>query len=459
MSSSPCIYFSNDLTFPFLPHTACTFFLPLSTKISCSTLLFHIRTSLLVKYSGIVTVLIFLYSSLYLELLILSYRSYLCNLFLPLSVSLLYGLCPFLFLLSVFCGRTVSLKEFSSLPPILTFCSFLFSFPPYNLPAISSLFLYFFSIFTCSARCLYSVFVQFCGPLLCTLVSICLVPISISHTYLYFIPFFLALFILIIPMLRTTDQHIIILVLKCLSDSFFPVANTFALLPCSTAPPVFSIISICTLLFLLYFQLYSASLLDLLPLPAIRIFDFSLFNCNFFSFSQLSNFFSIVVLFNSFSVPSTSTTSSAYASTCTLTCPLSSLFSASLHDPVPSLLCTWQIARVLMGNPTLFLASSKIHLFVACPYCTSSFPCTFLLFLFLVAPRFHFSALSCSAAFCQVSRAQPSVNALLILHFTLILQIVSFVILYPFCNFMLLSCVTLVRTVLIHNVNVVSTVA
>lgn len=91
LPSSPCIYFSNDLTFPFLSHTACTFFLPPSTKISCSTLLFHIRTSLLGKNSGIV----FLYSSLYLELLILSYRSYLCNFFLPLSVSPLYGAMSF----------------------------------------------------------------------------------------------------------------------------------------------------------------------------------------------------------------------------------------------------------------------------------------------------------------------------------------------------------------------------
>lgn len=241
----------------------------------------------------------------------------------------------------------------------------------------------------------------------------------------------------------------------------FPSTNIFAiasLLDCSSSLQhnkyLYSFISF----ILSPSQLYSTSPFDLLPLPAIRIFDFSLFSCNFFSFSQLSNFFSIVVLFNSFSVPTTSTTSSVYASTCTLTCPLSSLLSASLHDPVPSLLCTGQIARVLMGNPALFLSSSKIHLFLACPYFTSSLPCTFLLFLFLVAPRFHFSALSCSAAFCQVSRAQPSVNALLILHFTLILQIVSCVILYPFCNFMLLSCVTLVRTVLIH-VNVVNTVA
>lgn len=284
-------------------------------------------------------------------------------------------LCPFLLLLSVFCSRTVSLEEFTSLPPILTFCSSLFSFPPYNLPAISSLFLYFFSIFTCSARCLYSVFVQFCGLLLCTLVSICLVPISISHIYLYFIPFFLALFILIIPMLRITDQYIIILVLKCLSDSFLPVANIFSiasLLDCSSSLQhnkyLYSFISF----ILSPSQLYSASLFNLLPLPAIRIFDFSLFSCNFFSFSQLSNFFSIVVLFNSFFVPTTSTTSSAYASTCTLTYPLSSLLSASLHDPVPSLLCTGQIARVLMGNPALFLPSSKIHLFLACPYFTSS---------------------------------------------------------------------------------------
>ena len=111
-----------------------------------------------------------------------------------------------------------------------------------------------------------------------------------------------------------------------------------------------------------------------------------------------------------------------------------------------------------MGNPALFLPSSKVRLFLACPYFTSSLSCTFLLFLFLVAPRFHFFALSCSAAFCQVSRAQPSVNELLILHFTLILQIVSFVILCPFCNFMLPYCVTLVRTVLIH-VNVLRTVA
>lgn len=274
-------------------------------------------------------------------------------------------LCPFLFLLSVFCGRTVSLKEFSSLPTILTFCSSLFSFPPYNLPAISSLFLYFFSIFTCSARCLYSVFVQFCGLLLCTLVSICLVPISISHTYLYFIPFFLALFILIIPMLRITDQYIIILVLKCLSDSFFPVANTFAIasqLDCSSSLQhnkyLYSFIS-----FILSFILPPS----LTSFPCLQS-DFSLFSCNFFSFSQLSNFFSIVVLFNSFSVPTSSTTSSAYASTCTLTYPLSSLLSASLHDPVPSLLCTEQIARVLTGNPALFLPSSPVLiLLLLCP--------------------------------------------------------------------------------------------
>lgn len=86
---------------------------------------------------------------------------------LPASIRLsVVVLCPFLFPLSVFCGRTVSLKEFSPLPPTLTFCSSLFSFPPYNLPTISSLFLYFFFIFPCSARCLYSNFVQFCGPIL-----------------------------------------------------------------------------------------------------------------------------------------------------------------------------------------------------------------------------------------------------------------------------------------------------
>ena len=62
---------------------------------------------------------------------------------------------------------------------------------------------------------------------------------NIHFTYIPLcFPFFLAPFILIIPMLRITDQYIIIPVLKCLSDSFFPVTNTFAiasLLDCSSS--------------------------------------------------------------------------------------------------------------------------------------------------------------------------------------------------------------------------------
>lgn len=366
MSSSPCIYFSNDLTFPFSPHTACTFFLPPSTKISCSTLLFHIRTSLLVKYSGIVTVLIFLYSSLYLEHLILSYRFYLCNHFLPLSVSPLYGAMSFpLSSLCLLWSYRLSERIFlSSYHFNFLFFPFLISSvqPSSNFFSISLFLLHIYVLCSLPLFRFCSVLFNF---LLCTLVSICLVPISISHTYLYFIPFFLALFILIIPMLRITDQYIIILVLKCLSDSFFPVANTFAIasqLDCSSSLQhnkyLYSFIS-----FILSFILPPS----LTSFPCLQS-DFSLFSCNFFSFSQLSNFFSIVVLFNSFSVPTSSTTSSAYASTCTLTYPLSSLLSASLHDPVPSLLCTEQIARVLTGNPALFLPSSPVLiLLLLCP--------------------------------------------------------------------------------------------
>lgn len=148
--------------------------------------------------------------------------------------------------------RTVSLKEFSSLPPILTFCSSLFSFPPYNLPTISSLFCYFFFIFPCSARCLYSIFVQFCGLLLCTLMYICLV----LYTYLYAFHFFL----LCSSSLFQCFALQIILVLKCLSDSFSPVPNTFAiasLLHCSSS---LQHNTLCTLLFLLYSPLPSFTL-------------------------------------------------------------------------------------------------------------------------------------------------------------------------------------------------------
>lgn len=130
---------------------------------------------------------------------------------------------------------------------------------------------------------------------------------NIHLTYLHLcFPIFLGLFILIIPVLCITDQYTIIPVLKCLSDSLSPVPNTFAiasLLDCSSSLQynkyLYSFISC----ILSPSQLYSVSLFDLLSLPAIRIFDFSLFSCNFFTFSQLSNFFSIVQFFFLFPPP------------------------------------------------------------------------------------------------------------------------------------------------------------
>lgn len=365
LSSSPCIYFSNDLTFPFSPHTACTFFLPPSTKISCSTLLFHIRTSLLVKYSGIVTVLIFLYSSLYLEHLILSYRFYLCNLFLPLSVSPLYGAMSFpLSSLCLLWSYRLSERIFlSSYHFNFLFFPFLISFvqPSSNFFSISLFLLHIYVL------CSLPLF-RFCS-ILWSFTMYVGVHLSSSNIHFTYLPLFYPSFSCSVhphySNARITDQYIIILVLKCLSDSFFPVANTFAiasLLDCSSSLQhnkyLYSFIS-----FILSFILPPS----LTSFPCLQS-DFSLFSCNFFSFSQLSNFFSIVVLFNSFSVPTSSTTSSAYASTCTLTYPLSSLLSASLHDPVPSLLCTEQIARVLTGNPALFLPSSPVLiLLLLCP--------------------------------------------------------------------------------------------
>lgn len=250
------MYFSNDLTFPFLPHTACTFFLPPSTKISCSTLLFHIRTSLLIKYSGTVTVLIFLYSSLYLELLILSYRSYLCNLFQPLSVCLFYGA------MSLPLSSVCPLWSYRLSERILLSSShFNFLFFPFLISAVQpsnnffSIFLFFLHI---SMLCSLPLF-HFCSILWSFTVYVD-VHLSSSVYLPVCFPFFLALFILIIPMLRITDQYIIILVLKCLSDSFFPVPNTFAtasLLHCSSS---LQHNTLCTLLFLLYSPLPSFTL-------------------------------------------------------------------------------------------------------------------------------------------------------------------------------------------------------